>query len=119
MLLYMDDDSIQGTLVALLRDAGHDVVVPADFRLAGAHDAVHLTKAIVSGRVLMTYNHGDFEELRALLEVAGGRHPGILVVRRDNDKRDMKPSKIVKAVAKFLTSGDPIKDRLVILNQYR
>ena len=118
MLLYMDEDSIQRQLVALLRKAGHDVVIPADLGLSGAADPVHLARAITGGRVLVTHNHKDFKQLHDL-EAAGGRHPGIMSVRRDNNKRDRKPPGIVSAVGKLLASGDPIADRFTILNQYR
>ena len=33
MLLYLDDDIIDGVLVKLLRKAGHDVMIPADVGL--------------------------------------------------------------------------------------
>ena len=46
MNLYLDDDSVAGLLVRLLRQSGHDVTVPADVALAGAMDASHLAWAI-------------------------------------------------------------------------
>jgi hypothetical protein len=119
MLLYLDDDSIDGVFVKLLRKAGHDVVIPADARLAGADDAVHLTHAVRSGWPLLSCNHDDFEQLHILIAAAGGHHPGILIVRKDNDRRDLKPGGIVVALANFLASGNPLADQFVILNQYR
>jgi hypothetical protein len=119
MLLYMDDDIIDGILVKLLRKAGHDVMIPADFGLSGANDAVHLTRAITEGRALMTFNYADFGELNGLIEAASGRHPGILVVRKDNDNRDLNLHGIVKTLTKFLATGDPIPDHYTILNYYR
>ncbi len=119
MLLYLDDDFIHGVVVALLRKAGHDVLLPADVGLSGADDPVHLTYAIRAGRPLLSYNHDDFEQLHILIETAGGHHTGILIVRRDNDKRDLRPHGVVKALAKFLATGDPIQDHFTILNQYR
>lgn len=119
MLLYMDDDIIEGVLVKLLRKAGHDVAIPADFGLTAANDPVHLARAIAVGRTLMTYNHADFKQLHDLVEAAGGHHPGILVVRKDNDPRDLKAPGIVKALTKFLASGNPIAEQFIILNYYR
>ena len=119
MLLYLDDDAIQGVLVKLVRKAGHDIVLPADCGLSGADDPVHLTHAVRVGRPLMTYNHDDFEQLHLLVAAAGGRHPGIVVIRKDNDKRDLKPHGIVAALEKLIASGDPIPDHFTILNQYR
>jgi hypothetical protein len=120
MNLYLDDDSVRGLLIRLLVNGGHDVVQPADVGLAGGADAVHLRYAIQSGRVLLTHNHRDFADLHELVMEAGGRHPGIMVVRRDNHpSKDLSPKGIVRAVQKSVQSGAPIPDRLHILNQWR
>lgn len=119
MLLYLDDDAIHGVLVHLLRKTGHDIVLPADAGLSGADDPVHLTNAIRSMQPLLSYNHDDFEQLHILIQTAGGHHPGIMIVRRDNDKRDLKPHGIVKALGRFIASGNPLADQFVILNHYR
>lgn len=120
MLLYLDDDAtIQGALVNLLRKAGHDVMLPAACGLSGADDPVHLTHAVKMGQPLLTYNHDDFEQLHFLVVATGGRHPGIVVIRRDDDKRDLKPHNIVAAWDKLIASGDPIPDHFTIFNQHR
>ena len=120
MTIYLDDDIAAGLLARLLRKDGHDVIVPADVGLAGAHDPVHLTRAIGDGRVLVTLNHRDYEQLHDLVRAAAGRHPGIMVVRKDNDpNRDMKPAQIVRAVRNVIKFGVPVPNELVILNHYR
>jgi hypothetical protein len=119
MLLYLDDDTIEGVLVKLLRKAGHDVAIPGDVGLSGADDTLHLIHAIRCGRPFVTYNYEDFEQLHELVRTAGGQHPGILVIRKDNDKRDLRAPGIVKALSKFLATGNPIASQYVILNQYR
>ena len=60
MRLYLDDDSAWPLLAKLLRKAAHDVQMPGEVGLAGAPDAVHLTRAIADGRVCLTKNHDDF-----------------------------------------------------------
>jgi predicted nuclease of predicted toxin-antitoxin system len=120
MRVYLDDDIAAGLLARLLRNEGHDVVVPADVGLDGAYDSVHMTHAIRDGRVLLTLNHGDYERLHQLVRTAGGHHPGLWTVRKDNDpNRDMKPANIVRAVRNLLKWGVPIPDELIVLNQYR
>lgn len=120
MRLYLDDDTASRLLTRLLRDAGHDVTIPADVGLTGMEDPVHLTDAIRESRSLLTGNHHDFEVLHDLLMQAGGHHPGILVVRRDNDvKRDLTPQGIVRAIANFTAANVPLADAFVILNQWR
>jgi len=120
MRIYLDDDSAASLLARLLRQAGHDVQLPGDVILSGEDDAVHLTHAAKDDRVLLTGNHRDFLNLHNLVTQVNGHHPGIFVVRRDNDpKRDLTPSGIVRAIRNFLAANIPVCDDYVILNQWR
>src|SRR5262245_15122591 len=120
MRLYLDDDSAATLLVQRLRNAGHDVQLPHTIGLSGEPDPVHLTHAISDTRVLLTKNYRDFEYLHNLIVMAKGHHPGILVVRQDNDpKRDLTPRGIVRAIAKLETAGVPVVDSYHVLNQWR
>ena len=120
MNIYLDDDLAKRRLAALLRKAGHNVLVPSDVGNYGISDPSHLAYAARNGRVLMTGNHKHFEELHDLVRATGGTHPGILVVRKDNDPtRDMKDGDIVRAIANLEASGVPISNDLHILNQWR
>jgi hypothetical protein len=120
MRLYLDDDSAAKLLVHLLRRAGHDVETPVDVGLVGEADAVHLRHAIHEQRVCLSGNYQHFEDLHQLALEAQGHHPGIFVVRKDNDpKRDMKGPGVVRAITNFLAAGIPPADQNVILNQWR
>ncbi len=120
MRLYLDDDTAQPLLAKLLRKAGHDVQMPGDIGTSGAPDPVHLMRAIQDDRVLVTKNHDDFWILHNLLKQARGQHPGILVVRQDNDpSRDLTPKGIVTAIRKLETSGAPVGDEFIVLNHWR
>jgi predicted nuclease of predicted toxin-antitoxin system len=120
MRLYVDDDSAWPLLVHLLRNAGHDVVIPADVGMTGRDDAVHLAWAIKDDRVLLSHNHDDFRNLHNIILLVGGHYPGILIVRRDNDpKRDLRPSGIVRAIRNLLAAGVPVADSFIILNHWR
>src|SRR5207245_5101924 len=120
MKLFLDDDSIEKRLVQLLRKAGHDVQIPSDVSLAGRSDAVHLRHAAKVGRVTLTRNHGDFEELHDLIRETAGHHPGILVNCKENDtRRDLNVPGIVRAIARLEASGAPVADELHILNHWR
>ena len=85
MNIYLDDSIASALLARLLRNAGHDVQLPADAGLAGEDDPVHLAHAIDEGRVCLSEDHDDFAKLHHLILRAQGHHPGICVVRRDND----------------------------------
>jgi hypothetical protein len=120
MNLYLDDDSVSPVLVRLLQQAGHDVQLPRDVGRMGSHDAVHLRHAVRTGRVFLSHNHGDFQFLHDLLLDAQGHHPGILIVRRDNDrKRDLTPNGIVRALANLLAASVALADHLHVLNHWR
>jgi predicted nuclease of predicted toxin-antitoxin system len=120
MKLYLDDNSADPVLTRMLLRAGHTVVCPADVGLAGASDARHLRHAVGAGLVLLTADRVDFRDLHDLVLACGGVHPGIVVVRYENDpRRDMKPKHIAGAVGKLERSGVDLTGQLTILNQWR
>ncbi len=120
MRLYLDDDSIIPLLVQLLRRAGHDVLLPADLGIAGAEDPVHLRHAVREDRTFLSHNYDDFKFLHELLLEGKGHHPGILIIRQDNDPtRDMKPPHIVRAIAKLIAAAVPVADQYIVVNHWR
>jgi hypothetical protein len=120
MRLYLDDDSVHRLLLRLLRNDGHDVQMPTDAGMVGASDAVQLTHAVKTGRVLLSRNHQDFNELHDLVSETGGSHNGILIVRRENNRpRDMTQHQIVRALTKLVASGTPIENQVTVLNHWR
>ena len=120
MRLYLDDDSIAVVLVRLLRQAGHDLLLPSEAGLSGDSDAVHFEHAIREQRVLLSKNHDDFEDLHRLVMTSTGHHPGILIIRQDNDPaRDMTPRGVAAAIDRFERSGIPPEDNFYVLNHWR
>jgi Domain of unknown function (DUF5615) len=120
MNLYLDDDSARPLLTKLLRSAAHQVTLPAGVGLGGAADPKHFLHAVQHARIALTGNHVDFEILHLIVQTTGGRHPGIFVVRSDNDRsRDMKDRDIVRAIARLEAAGVPIENELHVLNHWR
>jgi predicted nuclease of predicted toxin-antitoxin system len=120
MKFYLDDDIASPLLAQTLRRAGYDVRTPADAGLPGASDSVHFRRAINEGRTILTRNYDDFEDLHYLVIDAGGNHPGVLAVRRDDPKRrNMKPHEIVRALHKLETAETQIADVYEELNHWR
>ena len=120
MNLYLDDDTAERRLVALLSNAGHVAVVPAGVHLSGASDARHFIYAMQHALVLVTRNHDDFLELHEVVRTGHGTHPGILIIRFDNDPtRDMTPRHIVTAIARLEAVGIPLENQVYILNHWR
>lgn len=120
MKLYLDDDSIAPALVLALRKAGHDVRTPAEAGLSGAPDPVHFRRAVREGRAILSRNYTDFEDLHHLIIDAGGGHPGVFIVRRDNPKRrNMSSHDIVRALRRLEAASPPIADAYNELNPWR
>jgi hypothetical protein len=118
--LYLDDNVASPALTALLRKAGHTVVLPIDVGRAGVTDPRHLKQAIESRLVMLTRNHIDFEDLHDLVIAAGGGHAGILTIRFDRDPRNnMKLQHIVAAIRNLQAAGIPVANQLHMLNQWR
>jgi hypothetical protein len=120
MNLYLDDDSVDGILLRLLRRAGHDVQLPQDVGKSGESDPVHLTFASRSRRVLLSRNHDDFRELHELVYYTGGSHSGILIVCYENNpRRDLTQKGIVAAITNLVAANLPIENEFIILNEWR
>jgi predicted nuclease of predicted toxin-antitoxin system len=120
MRLYLDDDSCHGVLASLLRQAGHDVIVPNQVGTSGDNDPVHFAWSIRERRVIVSKNHGDFDELHRLVLASGGHHPGVIMIRQDNDRtRDLSLRGLVVAIRNLEASGVPTADKFIIINQWR
>jgi len=121
MRLYVDDDSVDPSLIRLLRRDGHDLQIPADVGLVGSSDQVHLAHAIRDRRAIITRNRKDFESLHDLVvSAANGHHEGILVVLFDNDPRhNMSAGDIARAVRNLENAGVPITDAYHELNHWQ
>lgn len=120
MKLYLDDDSCASALVAMLRKAGHDVVIPADFGLSGGHDTEHLLRSVLEHRVFLSHNYKDFDPTHKLVLGCSGVHFGILLVRRDNDPRKSLTHKgIVSAIRNVDLAYTGLSNELITLNDWR
>lgn len=120
MRLYLDDDTASPLLAKLLREAAYDVQLPGEVGMSGAPDPLHLTCAIGDDRICITRNHDDLRLLHNLIRRAQGHHPGIFIVRQDNNPtRDLTPKGIVAAVRKLEAAGVPIQDEFIVLNHWR
>lgn len=120
MRLYLDDNTADQMLVRLLQKVGHTVVCPTDCGLDGASDARHFEHAIRQGLVVLTFDASDFGDLHQLIVTAGGSHPGVLILRRDNNpKRDMDPKQIISAMGKLQRATISLLTQCIVLNHWR
>lgn len=117
--IYLDDSVDQDLLIRVLRNAGHKVTSPREVDLMGKDDPIHFDFARKHSMVLVTRDPGDFIAMHDDLRAHGEIHPGILLVYRDNDPRDMKPHDIVRAIDNLLNAGVEIADEVHNLNFWR
>jgi len=80
--LYFDEDSMDRRLVAGLRARGADVETAIDAGMIARSDEKHLAYAAAQGRVLYSFNVGDYYHLHAEYLRAGKTHAGIVLARQ-------------------------------------
>lgn len=113
MRVVVDENMSSHRLAARLRSAGHDVVLAADVGLTSVSDARVLAWAVAQGGPVLTRDHEDFADLHDLVVAAGGHHPGLLVVRFDNDPRhNLTERAIATALANLESSAVVVADRI-------
>lgn len=78
--LYFDDDSDSRIVVRALAGLGFDALRASDAGMRGVSDHDHLTYATGLGRVLVTFNRGDFLQLHSDFLSSDRHHAGIVVV---------------------------------------
>jgi len=77
--LYLDEDSVNRALIRALGARGLDVTNAVDAGRVGRTDFEQLEHSTVEGRVLFTYNIGDFLGLHNRFLAEGKSHGGVIV----------------------------------------
>ena len=86
--------------------SGQNEFLPTQHRLGSVSDARVLAWAVAQDRPVLTRDHEDFADLHDLVLAVGGHHPGILVVRFDNDPRhNLTERAIATAIGNLESSG--------------
>jgi hypothetical protein len=79
LALYLDEDSMDQSLVAALRARGVDVITATEAAMLGSSDSEQLDYATGQGRVLYTFNRGDFYRLHTQYLTESKSHRGIIL----------------------------------------
>jgi predicted nuclease of predicted toxin-antitoxin system len=118
--VLIDENMSSSRLAVRLQTAGHDVVLATDVGLTSISDARVLAWAVAQDRPVLTRDHEDFAGLHDLVLAVGGHHPGILVVRFDNDPRhNLTERAIATALGNLESSRLAVADRIHVLNHWR
>lgn len=78
--LYLDEDSVHHGLIRALRARSMDVTSALEEGMIGRDDSAQLIHATETGRVLYTYNVGDFHRLHREFLATGRVHAGLVLV---------------------------------------
>ena len=113
--LLLDEDSQAKGLLNLLREAGHNVVTVNEVGLTSKPDSVVLDYARQQGRILLSRNCDDFNNLHN----ADPNHPGILVIYQNSDRsKNMNYKTIVRCITNLETSGCSLVSQFIALNSW-
>ena len=80
--LYFDEDSMRHALIHALRARGIDVQTALDAGMIERTDEEHLAFATTQGRVLCSFNVGDFYQLHTNNIAQHKSHAGIVLARQ-------------------------------------
>jgi predicted nuclease of predicted toxin-antitoxin system len=114
--LYIDEDSMSRGLVRALRARGVDVVTALDAGMIQREDEEHLDYAIEQGRVLYTFNVGDFYRLHTTYVARGKQHPGIILARQQHYSVGEQMRRILRLIA--TQSADGMRNRVEFLRAW-
>lgn len=97
--LYFDEDSMDGDLVRALRARGVDVTTALDEHMIERSDAEHLDFALLQGRVLFSFNRGDFLRLHSQYLAIGKSHAGLILARQQQHSAGEQMRRMLRLIA--------------------
>jgi DNA-binding transcriptional MerR regulator len=97
--LYLDEDALDGDLIEALRARGVDLETAYEAGMIEREDHEHLTYAAAQGRVIYTFNIGDFCRLHADVLAAGKGHTGIVVCQQQRYGVGEQMRRLLKLIA--------------------
>jgi predicted nuclease of predicted toxin-antitoxin system len=114
--LYFDEDSMRRSLVRALRARGVDVITALEAGMIEREDVEHLDYATEQGRVLCTFNVGDFCRLHADYVAHGRPHAGIILMRQQYYSVGEQMRRLLKLMAS--KSADEMKNWVEFLSAW-
>jgi predicted nuclease of predicted toxin-antitoxin system len=114
--LYVDEDSMRHALVEALRARGVDVLTAVEAGMIERKDEEHLEYATVQGRVLYTFNVGDFHRLHTAFLKQGKSHAGIILARQQRYPVGEQMRRLLKLIA--AKSAEEMRNRVEFLSAW-
>jgi hypothetical protein len=114
--LYLEEDSMRHSLVNALRSRGMDVTTALEEKMLTRLDEEQLDYATQQGRVLFTFNRGDFVRLHTQYLSQGKSHAGIIVANQQQYTVGEQMRRILHLAAAL--SVEDMRNRLEFLNRW-
>jgi hypothetical protein len=103
--LYVDEDAMDGDVVRGLRSRGIDVATAAEAGMIRRRDEDHLSFATVQGRVLYSFNVGDFHEIHTAWIASGRDHCGIVLTRQQRYSTGEQIRRLLRLIGSLTTEA--------------
>lgn len=113
---YLDEDTINAALVKALRNANLNVVTVADAGKLGCSDEEQLIWAIKQGRVIYSFNIGDFCRLHRDFVAQERNHAGIVLASQQQYSIGQQLRGLLKLAAN--NSSEEMVNQVVFLSAY-
>jgi len=97
--LYLEEDSMRHALVRALRSRGVDAITALEAGMIERLDEHHLEYATAQGRVLYSFNVGDFYRLHTAFLAQGKAHAGIILAQQQHYAVGEQIRRLLKLVA--------------------
>lgn len=114
--LYLDEDSMDKALLQALRARGVDVTTALEAGMIERDDQEHLDFATAQGRVLYSFNVGDFSRLHSTYLAEDKSHAGIVLARQQHYSVGEQMRRLLKLMAS--TRADEMTNRVEFLSTW-
>jgi hypothetical protein len=114
--LYLDEDAQDSDLVRALRARGVDVLSAFEAGMIEHSDDEHLEYASTQGRILYSFNVGDFHRLHSVYLVEGKTHAGIILARQQQYSVGEQLRRLLKLAA--ARSAEAMKNQVEFLSAW-
>lgn len=94
---------MRNALVAALRSRGLDVTTAFEDQMVDRSDDEHLDHATRQGRVLFSFNRGDFYDLHTEYLMQGKKHAGIILA----DQQQYSVGELMRRILRLAAAKSP------------
>ena len=113
---YLDKDSVNRALIRALQARGLDVTNAVDAGQTGTKDFEQLEYSTAEGRVLLSYNIGDFFDLHTRLLQDGKTHGGLILAPQQRYSVGEQMRRIPRMCGRL--SSEQMRNRVEFLSSW-